>query len=62
VFCLKYFKGNKIPSPRRNKAFHQVSSKKAFHQVLIRKHKRREIMKRPYRMRKGLHQAKIPKQ
>jgi hypothetical protein len=62
VFCPKYFKGKKLPSPRSKKAFHQVSSKKAFHQVSIRKHKRREITKRPYRMRKGLHQAKRPKQ
>jgi hypothetical protein len=52
VVCPKYFKENKLPSPRR---------KKAFHQVLSRKHKTREIPKNPYRIWKGLHQAKRPK-
>jgi hypothetical protein len=50
VFCPKYFKGKKLPSPRSKKAFHQVSRKKASYQFSIRKHKRREILKRPYRM------------
>jgi hypothetical protein len=46
VFFPNYFKKKKLPSPR---------SKKVFHQVSIRKIKRREITKRPYKMRKGLH-------
>jgi hypothetical protein len=45
--------GEEVTLPRSKKVFPQVSS---------RKHRRREIPKKPHRIRKGLHKTKRPKQ